>query len=41
MTNNDIDFERDYVGQNLKSLPSVFHKFDNQDMIQFLSNCLT
>ncbi|MBU0626141.1 NAD(P)/FAD-dependent oxidoreductase [Patescibacteria group bacterium] len=36
VTNSDIDFERDYVGQNIKSLPSIFHKFDNQDMLQFL-----
>jgi predicted flavoprotein YhiN len=31
-----IEFDRDYVGQNLKSLPGVFHNFGNQDMLDFL-----
>ena len=38
VTNMDIDFERNYVWHNIKSLPGVFHVFDNQDMIQFLND---
>ena len=34
----DIDFERDYVWKNTKALPSVFHAFDNNDMVKFLSD---
>lgn len=36
VTNMNIDLVHDYVGQNLKSLPSIFHAFGNQDMIDFL-----
>jgi len=38
VTNIDIDPTRDYVGQNLKALPGIFHAFDNQDMIEFLAS---
>jgi len=37
VSNNDINPDRDYVGQNIKSLHSVFHAFSNQDMIDFLT----
>lgn len=36
VTNINIDLANDYVGQNTKSLPSIFHAFSNQDMIGFL-----
>ena len=36
VTNMNIDLVNDYVGQNIKSLPSTFHAFSNQDMIDFL-----
>lgn len=36
-SNINIDAER-YFGSNKKMLPSVFHKFDNQDMQDFLKN---
>ena len=29
---------RDYVGENLKALPGIFHAFNNQDMIEFLAS---
>ena len=38
MTNIDLDPMRDYVGENLKALPGIFHAFNNQDMIDFLAS---
>ena len=29
---------RDYIGANIKSLPSVFHTFNNHDMVDFLAS---
>ena len=37
VTNINIDLANDYVGQNIKSLPSTFYAFGNQDMINFLN----
>jgi predicted flavoprotein YhiN len=28
--------ERDYIGKNIKRLPSIFHAFSQDDMIAFL-----
>lgn len=36
VTNINLDVDVDYQGKDKKSLPSVFHKFWNQDMIDFL-----
>ena len=33
----NIDLVHDYVGQNTKSLPSIFYAFGNQDIIDFLN----
>ena len=38
MTNNDLDLTRDYIGENIKRLPSIFHVFNNHDMIDFLAS---
>ena len=38
MTNNDLNPSRDYIGENLKALPGIFHAFNNQDMIDFLAS---
>ena len=37
MTNSDVNPSRDYVGENIKALPGIFHAFSNQDMIDFLA----
>ena len=37
VTNNDLNPSRDYVGENIKALPGIFHAFGNQDMIDFLA----
>lgn len=36
LTNINLDPELHYVGQSLKSLPSLFHQFGPEDMIQYL-----
>ena len=36
LTNINFDPDLDYVGQSLKSLPSLFHQFGPDDMIQYL-----
>jgi hypothetical protein len=38
VSNMNINFLHDYVGENVKSLPSVFHKFNNHDMVDFLNS---
>ncbi len=38
VTNNDLDLTRDYIGENIKRLPSIFHVFNNHDMIDFLAS---
>jgi len=38
VTNINLDPMRDYVGENLKALPGIFHAFSNQDMIDFLAS---
>ena len=38
VTNNDLNPSRDYIGENLKALPGIFHAFNNQDMIDFLAS---
>ena len=36
VSNINILFERDYIGKNIKRLPSIFHAFSQDDMIGFL-----
>ncbi|MCX6823884.1 MAG: aminoacetone oxidase family FAD-binding enzyme [candidate division SR1 bacterium] len=36
LTNSNLDPELYYIGQSLKSLPSLFHAFGPEDMIQYL-----
>ncbi len=38
VTNIDLHPTRDYVGENLKALPGIFHAFNNHDMIEFLAS---
>lgn len=38
MTNSDLHLTRDYIGENIKALPSIFHVFNNHDMIDFLAS---
>jgi len=37
LTNINLDVEQHYVGQSLKSLPSLFHQFGPEDMITYLT----
>jgi len=37
LTNIHLDPEHHYVGQSLKSLPSLFHQFGPEDMIHYLN----
>ena len=38
LTNIHLDPEMHYVGQSLKSLPSLFHNFGPEDMISYLND---
>lgn len=38
VTNSDLHPTRDYIGENIKALPSIFHVFNNHDMIDFLAS---
>ncbi len=38
LTNSNLDPELHYIGQSLKSLPSLFHVFWPEDMIQYLTD---
>lgn len=38
LTNINIDFESHYIGQSLKSLPSLFHRFWPEDIIHYLAD---
>lgn len=38
VTNTDLNPTRDYVGENIKALPGIFHTFNNHDMIEFLAS---
>lgn len=36
LSNINLDTQSNYIGQSLKSLPSLFHQFGPEDMIQYL-----
>jgi len=38
LTNAHLDPELHYIGQSLKSLPSLFHQFGPEDMMRYLSD---